>query len=311
MQLPERVTHNDLVLFGSLLFCGSSLVFEWDRYSSCHRPVQGSLLASIVIVFVFRGLHLLGMQNQKADVGDFLLNLRQKGTVAKVLLSAMWFVAMPIFVLSTVVGTWWLYETMHYTPRCLQEGSHVWFMLIWQALSYAWIVVHAVVGIVAGLLEGRLRRAEGDLRQIADGDVLARWGDDVSQLPGYNSLPHRRSAAGGADSLGGLTAAEILSLPGVTSYEDKPGSCESFSTCDCPICLTGFEQGESVRTLGPCGHCFHRCCIDLWLLRSSECPLCKRNVHSKDKASNNDKTFALPAPEVAESTLRNRVSTMI
>jgi len=308
MQLPERVTHNDLVLFGSLLFCGSSLVFEWDLYSSCHRPVQGWLLASIVIVFVFRGLHLLGMQNQKADVGDFLLNLRQKGTVAKVLLSAMWFVAMPIFVLSTVVGTWWLYETMHYTPRCLQEGSHVWFMLIWQALSYGWILMHLVLGGGAAVLEGRLRRAEGDLRQLADADVFARWGDDVTQLSGYNSLPNRMRVLG-ADV--GLTAAEILSLPGVASYEEKSVSCESCPTCDCPICLAGFQQGESVRTLGGCGHSFHRGCIDLWLLRSAECPLCKRNVHPKDAASNDDKTSALPAREVEESTVRARISVVV
>jgi len=311
MQLPAQVTYNDLVLLGSLLYSGIDIVFDWDAFSSCHRPMHGWLLVSYAIVVACRCLHMVGKRNQQADGGDFLLNLRQKGTVAKVVLSAMWLVAMPVFTLWTFVGTWWLYETMHYTPRCLPTGAHTWFMVMWQALSYAWILVHAVLGGVAGLLEGRLRRAEGDLRQIVDADVLARWGDGFTQLPGYNSLPHRMSAFGADDSLGGLTAAEILSLPGVASYEEKAVSCESCSTCDCPICLAGFQQGESVRTLGGCGHCFHRCCIDLWLLRSSECPLCKRNVNSKDKAFNDDKTAALPAPEVAESTMRNRGSVIV
>jgi len=309
MQLPKEVTYNDLVLFVSLLYSAVDIVFDGEAFSSCHRPVHFWLLVSYAVVISFRCLHLFGMRNQEANGGDFLLNLRQKGTVAKIMLSAMWLVAAPLFVLWTLVGTWWLYETMHYTPRCLPEGAHTWFVFIWQGLSYVWIVVHVVLGSVAGLLERRLRRAEGDLRQIADEDVVARWGSDSSRLPGYSSLP---IAFGTTGSLGALTPAQILSLPGVASYEEKPVSCESCSACDCPICLISFKQGESVRALGSCGHSFHRGCIDLWLLRSPECPLCKRNVLSKDKESNDDETVAsLPAPEMAESTVRNRVSLMV
>lgn len=304
MQLPARVTYNDLVLFASLLYSGFDIVFDWDAFRSCHRPVHGWLLVSYAIVIAFRSLHLVGMRNQQAGGGDFLLNLRHKGTVPKLVLSVMWFVAMPAFVVWTLVGTWWLYETMQYTPRCLPEGAHTWFVFIWQALSYIWILVHAVLGGVAGLLEGRLRRAEGDLRQIADADVLARWGDDFTQLPGYNSLPRS-----GADNLGGLSASEILALPGVSNYEETAASSCVDCACDCPICLTGIQQGESVRTLSGCGHCFHRSCIDLWLLRSAECPLCKRNVHDTSPMPKDQEKSA--TPEVVEGTLRNRLSIMV
>jgi len=307
MQLPAQVTYNDVVLLASLLYSGSDIVLDWDAFSSCHRPVHGWLLVSYAVVSICRGLHLVGAQHQQADGVDFLLNLRQKGTTSKVVRSALWLVTMPVFVLWTVVGSWWFYETMHYTPHCLPTGTHASFMLIWQALSYGWILMHLVLGGGAAVLEGRLRRAEGDLRQLADADVFARWGDDITQLSGYNSLPNRMRL--GADV--GLTAAEILSLPGVASYEEKSVSCGSCPTCDCPICLAGFQQGESVRTLAGCGHSFHRGCIDLWLLRSAECPLCKRNVHPKDAASNDDKTSALPAREVEESTVRARISVVV
>merc|ERR1711871_1069803 len=40
----------------------------------------------------------------------------------------------------------------------------------------------------------------------------------------------------------------------------------------CGVCLVDFEGGEEVRTL-PCGHLFHRECIDHWLLNCSiSCP---------------------------------------
>jgi hypothetical protein len=41
----------------------------------------------------------------------------------------------------------------------------------------------------------------------------------------------------------------------------------------CSICTEYFVEGENVRIL-PCGHVYHRCCVDPWLLDfSSTCPL--------------------------------------
>ena len=47
----------------------------------------------------------------------------------------------------------------------------------------------------------------------------------------------------------------------------------------CVLCLDAFAEGEIIRWL-PCAHCFHRGCIDHWLLttqrhRARSCPLCK------------------------------------
>jgi len=43
----------------------------------------------------------------------------------------------------------------------------------------------------------------------------------------------------------------------------------------CMVCLTDFEEGDSLRQLG-CSHLFHVACIDEWLRRSAACPICKR-----------------------------------
>lgn len=45
----------------------------------------------------------------------------------------------------------------------------------------------------------------------------------------------------------------------------------------CMVCLSNFAAEEEVRRL-PCGHVFHAPCIDEWLRRCTDCPICKANV---------------------------------
>jgi hypothetical protein len=56
------------------------------------------------------------------------------------------------------------------------------------------------------------------------------------------------------------------------STEDEPEECS--------VCLGTFCTGDCCRTLpAPCGHTFHKDCIDEWFTRNSTCPLCKRSVY--------------------------------
>lgn len=72
----------------------------------------------------------------------------------------------------------------------------------------------------------------------------------------------------------GLTPAQIKSLPGAPgTHVHRCGE----ERVDCPICIGAIEPGDAVRQLG-CGHTFHRSCVDLWLVRCADCPLCKRTV---------------------------------
>ena len=41
----------------------------------------------------------------------------------------------------------------------------------------------------------------------------------------------------------------------------------------CSICLENFKDGDEFRSLS-CAHCYHRKCIDRWLILKSRCPLC-------------------------------------
>ncbi|XP_049388657.1 RING-H2 finger protein ATL56-like [Solanum stenotomum] len=66
-----------------------------------------------------------------------------------------------------------------------------------------------------------------------------------------------------------------------TSSFDLP--CVSYcvsqqSVRDCAICLEGFKDGEFCRKLPDCGHLFHVKCVDSWLMRVLNCPICRTRV---------------------------------
>ena len=62
----------------------------------------------------------------------------------------------------------------------------------------------------------------------------------------------------------------------VKSQNVVPGEEEK-----CPICITEFEDKETVKNL-PCNHIFHENCIDTWLVQNSHCPICKYDLLQRD-----------------------------
>jgi len=52
---------------------------------------------------------------------------------------------------------------------------------------------------------------------------------------------------------------------------------QNLSDKECSVCMDSFEQGSQLRRLN-CLHCFHRECIDKWLISSKLCPNCKCDI---------------------------------
>ncbi|AQK65336.1 E3 ubiquitin-protein ligase RNF167 [Zea mays] len=57
-------------------------------------------------------------------------------------------------------------------------------------------------------------------------------------------------------------------------HDDHPASAAGY----CCVCISACRDGDDVRSL-PCGHAFHRDCVDRWLaLCRRTCPLCRLHV---------------------------------
>ncbi|KAJ9175919.1 hypothetical protein P3X46_014419 [Hevea brasiliensis] len=90
----------------------------------------------------------------------------------------------------------------------------------------------------------------------------------------------------------GLHPTKIKSLL-ITLYQSSSsssgGSNDGNSTVfvegECCICLGIFEDGDKVKVLPQCHHCFHSECVDKWLIDRSSCPLCRASLLQGDSES--------------------------
>lgn len=58
---------------------------------------------------------------------------------------------------------------------------------------------------------------------------------------------------------------------------DWPPEDSAVTQNTCMVCLCEFADRESCRKL-PCKHMFHQSCVDEWLKRCTDCPICKSNI---------------------------------
>ena len=179
----------------------------------------------------------------------------------------------------------------------------------WSFLEYAGAST-ALLGL-AGLIllcswrTRRWVRRRQQVRAFARIEAMRKLSNEHDRVveSAVRSLPTRcwgpvgagGSAAGHArkETAHGATAAiELQALPRVhvslPAEQASDMSSDRLREEECSICLVAYTLGDELRDL-PCRHCFHRACIDEWLLRKSRplatesqfvhrlpmCPLCK------------------------------------
>ncbi|XP_074270439.1 uncharacterized protein LOC141594158 [Silene latifolia] len=63
---------------------------------------------------------------------------------------------------------------------------------------------------------------------------------------------------------------------------------------DCSVCLSEFQEGETLRLLPKCNHAFHIDCIDTWLRSHTNCPMCRAAIianSGRQSLASNDPSF--------------------
>ena len=81
----------------------------------------------------------------------------------------------------------------------------------------------------------------------------------------------------------GLTREEIKKIKVTVIGIDNINTFRDIGSC--AICLNEFKNKEKTKVL-ICSHAFHDKCIETWLYRARDCPLCKRNALPEDSLVN-------------------------
>uniref|UniRef100_A0A251TIY6 RING-type E3 ubiquitin transferase n=1 Tax=Helianthus annuus TaxID=4232 RepID=A0A251TIY6_HELAN len=67
----------------------------------------------------------------------------------------------------------------------------------------------------------------------------------------------------------------VISAITVVKYNKSDGLIDGAS---CSVCLSDFQEDETLRLLPKCNHAFHVSCIDTWLRSHTNCPLCRAGI---------------------------------
>ncbi|MCD7448005.1 hypothetical protein HAX54_036825 [Datura stramonium] len=67
----------------------------------------------------------------------------------------------------------------------------------------------------------------------------------------------------------------VISAITICKYKIGEGLIEG---TDCSVCLSEFQEDETLRVLPKCNHAFHITCIDTWLRSHTNCPMCRAGI---------------------------------
>ncbi|XP_022752037.1 E3 ubiquitin-protein ligase ATL6-like [Durio zibethinus] len=109
------------------------------------------------------------------------------------------------------------------------------------------------------------------------------------------------AAASSVESSGpkGLDTAVIESFP-VFIYSYVKDFKIGKGALECAVCLSEFEDDETLRLMPKCNHVFHPDCIDAWLAYHVTCPVCRTKLTPDSDAKQEDSS-----PNITELNSNN------
>ncbi|RCV31542.1 hypothetical protein SETIT_6G186400v2 [Setaria italica] len=148
------------------------------------------------------------------------------------------------------------------------------------------MVVLVTAFFLLGFFSIYLRRCAGPPLGGPDDDGYPAGGRRPLGIA-YASRSSRRAARG-------LDRAVLESFP-TMAYADVKAHKVGKGALECAVCLSEFDDDETLRLLPRCSHAFHADCIDAWLASHVTCPVC-RAVLAPDYYE------AAPAPPLAPAS---------
>ena len=86
------------------------------------------------------------------------------------------------------------------------------------------------------------------------------------------------------------TPLQIAQSTELITYEEN----ELFLNRRCPISLEEFRNGEQIRRIIHCGHCFNTLSFDRWFSRNVRCPVCRYDIRDYNSVSDSSNNVTSP-----------------
>eukprot|EP00933_Yihiella_yeosuensis_P060612 TRINITY_DN63360_c0_g1_i1.p1 TRINITY_DN63360_c0_g1~~TRINITY_DN63360_c0_g1_i1.p1 ORF type:complete len:490 (-),score=87.63 TRINITY_DN63360_c0_g1_i1:408-1877(-) len=251
--------------------CSAFLLAFWDGCGNCDRPLRWWLLIQAVLQF------------SQVPVRVVLLICARSVEASGQ--------SMEAFVQSLTASPAW---RLSKKVALIQYG---WFVLgmVWWMHTDTCPTCPAITKLVAAVMFLSAARA-------------------VAALAVFRAL-FRGNAAGNGDEapkMVGATANQIATLTQQRWEAPAKGSSDDDDDeqASCSICLCEFTDGVIVRRL-PCGHHFHRRCVDKWLQRNKRCPLCMHPVDQECKWAADPSPAAAPCCEPVQQSQQEELDAML
>ncbi|KAF7135822.1 hypothetical protein RHSIM_Rhsim08G0014100 [Rhododendron simsii] len=130
------------------------------------------------------------------------------------------------------------------------------------------------------------------------------YGDTVDgAIPLYSAAASRPRWL----SPSGLDPAVVNSFP-ILKYSEIKHLKMGKGELSCAVCVSEFEDNETLRLLPKCDHVFHPECIDLWLASHSTCPICRAYLSKAIESTQSTAECCDSRPEVSEAPIPNQSS---
>uniref|UniRef100_A0A0E0M284 RING-type E3 ubiquitin transferase n=1 Tax=Oryza punctata TaxID=4537 RepID=A0A0E0M284_ORYPU len=111
----------------------------------------------------------------------------------------------------------------------------------------------------------------------------------------YSTSPLPRSGAARSRRQRGLDQSVLATFP-TMAYADVKAHKSVKGALECAVCISEFDDDETLRLLPKCSHVFHQDCIDTWLASHVTCPVCRANLVDGSSAPAGDVAAELPTP---------------
>ncbi|CAG9313394.1 unnamed protein product [Blepharisma stoltei] len=233
----------------------------WQDFTSCVKPIEIWLLVSCALLALIRFTHILEnfAENEPNEPWCFQAFSRSFSLSSIISVGVIY----PIFLAWIIIGTFWFAEVQsqakYVGSECFKNPQEKWYFALWLVVFYSWIIAYTTSIMISILSYLRNRVIEGEYTQL-----IEQYGNE--DAPSFTS------------SARGLSPGSILKFNVSEINSPERGAFI------CSVCLEDLQVREKVRIM-PCGHRFHLRCIDIWLMRQSNCPNCKRNLRLRSSES--------------------------